>query len=243
MILGSVLCAAAPVTAFPMLLVGRAIQGIGCAGVNILTKVILADKVSLKENAKNNTLFTVIGGIGYGIGPVIGGYLTQVNWRWCFILNIPIAVVGSVVAHFILRPVLLGPQEITRTDGSSEPHTSRTFIARILTFDFGGQFLFLFGMGLLVLALTWAGSYYHWSDVKVLAPLVIGLALLIAFIAWEYLMIPGSPMANRFPYQKAMIPLKLLCTRNVGILIYINFITGMGKILLPFLCFLYRKEG
>lgn len=234
-IVGSALCAGAPVTVFPMLLVGRAIQGIGCAGLNILTKVILADKVSLAENAKNNTLFTILGGTGYGIGPVIGGYLTQVSWRWCFIINIPIGVVGSVIAHFVLRPVLLGPQEITRTDGTTDSQvTSKSaFITRLSTFDFGGQFLFLFGMGLLVLALTWAGSYYPWSDVKIIVPLAIGVGLLITFVAWEYLMIPGSSLANRYPYQKAMVPLKLLCTRNVGILIYINFITGMGMFL-PF---------
>lgn len=68
-----------------MLLVGRALQGIGCSGIDILTKVILADKVSLEENANNNTLFTLIGGVGYGIGPVIGGYLTQISWRCTFI--------------------------------------------------------------------------------------------------------------------------------------------------------------
>ena len=137
-----------------MLLTGRALQGVGCAGLNILTKVILA--VSLAENAKNNTLFTLVGGIGYGIGPVIG-YLTQVSWRWCFIINIPVGIVGSVIARCVLRPVLLGPQDITRTDGATDlqlPPKS-TFIARASTIDIGGQFLFLFGMSLLVLALTW----------------------------------------------------------------------------------------
>ena len=234
MVVGSALCAGAPVTAFPMLLLGRALQGMGCAGLNILTKVILADKVSLAENAKNNTLFTIVGGIGYGVGPVIGGYLTQVSWRWCFIINIPIGLTGAVIAHFVLRPELLGPHEIARNDGTTnlEPSPKSTFYARVSTIDFGGQFLFLFGMGLLVLALTWAGSYYAWSDVKIIAPLTIGVILLVAFITWEYLMIPGSRLANRFPHQKAMIPLKLLCTRNVGILIYINFITGMGMLLL-----------
>lgn len=119
MLVGSALCAGAPVTAFPMLLVGRALQGIGCAGLLIVTKVILADKVSLKENAKNNTVFTLFGGVGYGVGPVIGGYLTQANWRWCFILNIPIGVVGVVLVHFVLRPELFGPQKITRSDGAT----------------------------------------------------------------------------------------------------------------------------
>jgi MFS family permease len=75
MLVGSTLCAGAPVTAFAMLLLARALQGVGCAGLMIMTKVILADKVSLRENAKNNTVFAIFGGIGYAIGPIIGGYL------------------------------------------------------------------------------------------------------------------------------------------------------------------------
>jgi hypothetical protein len=38
-----------------MLLAGRGVEGLGCAGLIILIDIILADKVSLKENAKNNT--------------------------------------------------------------------------------------------------------------------------------------------------------------------------------------------
>lgn len=63
-----------------MLLTGRALQGAGCAGLLILTKIILADKVSLKENAKNNTIFTIIAGFSFGFGPTIGGHLTEVSW-------------------------------------------------------------------------------------------------------------------------------------------------------------------
>jgi MFS family permease len=218
-----------------MLLVGRGLQGCGCAGLNILTKVILADKVSLAENARNNTSFTVVAGISYGIGPVIGGYLTKVSWRWCFGINIPILLLGALAVHFILRPELLGPQEITCSD--SQPHQSplsyrerETFITRLSTLDFAGQFLFLFGTGLLVLALTWGGSTYSWNDPQVFVPLAVSIVLLFAFLLWECTMIPGSSMANRFPYKRAMIPLKLLWTRNVGILIYINLITGMGML-------------
>jgi len=89
MLVGSSLCSGAPTTAFPMLLVGRGLQGMGCAGLNIVVRICLADKVSLKENAKNNSLFTLVAGTSYGVGPVIGGYLTEVTWRWCFIINIP----------------------------------------------------------------------------------------------------------------------------------------------------------
>ncbi len=94
-----------------MLLIGRALQGAGCAGLLIVTKIILADKVSLEENAKNNTIFTFVGGVGFGLGPVIGGYLTQANWRYCFIITIPISVVGIILSYVVLRSELLGPRK------------------------------------------------------------------------------------------------------------------------------------
>lgn len=228
MIIGSSLSSGAPVTAFPMLLVGRGLQGMGCAGLNIIVRTVLSDKVSLKENAKNNTIFTLVAGVSYGVGPTIGGYLTQVTWRWCFILFVPIGVVGLILSHFVLRPVLLGPQKISRTDGVDEADVPQTVLSRFLTIDFGGQFLFLFGMGLLVLALTWGGSYYPWKSAKVLAPLVVGGVLIAFFLIWEYFMMPGNSLANQYPYRKPMIPLSLLFSRNVGIIIYINFITGMA---------------
>ncbi|OBT72289.1 hypothetical protein VF21_07977 [Pseudogymnoascus sp. 05NY08] len=228
MIIGSVLCAASPVTSFPMLLVGRALQGIGCAGMLINTKVILADKVTLEENAKNNTIFTIVGGVGYGVGPVVGGYLTQVSWRWCFIINIPLGLIGMVLVHFVLRPELLGPQEIKRVDGVTDVNIEQTFKARLLTIDYGGQLLFLFGLGLLVLALTWAGSSYAWNSVQILAPLIIGVALLATFVVWEYLMLPGHYLSRLNPTRKAMLPFKLLVARNVSILMYISFLTGMA---------------
>lgn len=99
MLLGSTLCSAAPTTAFAMLLAGRALQGTGCAGLLIISKVILADKVSLEDNAKNNTAFTIVGGVGYGLGTILGGYLTSASWRWCFIINIPLGLLGLVLVH------------------------------------------------------------------------------------------------------------------------------------------------
>jgi hypothetical protein len=58
-----------------------------------------------------------------------------------------------VLVHFLLRSELLGPQPIIRSDGVFESQeTPLAFTAKMATIDFGGQFLFLFGMGLLVLA-------------------------------------------------------------------------------------------
>lgn len=148
----------------------------------------------------------------------------------CFIINIPISVVGLVFTHFLARPVMLGPQDLPGQDGTTQLSRSASFLKRVRTIDFGGQFLFLFGMGLFVLALTWAGAYYPWGDVRVLAPLIVGSVLLVAFLGWEYLFLPGRIFARKYPHQHPMIPLNLLWTRNAGLLMYINFITGMGKL-------------
>jgi MFS family permease len=63
-----------------MLLVGRALQGLGFAGLQTVTKVILSDKVSLKGISLNNTLFAFLNGASFSVGPVIGGYLTRVRF-------------------------------------------------------------------------------------------------------------------------------------------------------------------
>lgn len=71
MLVGSTLCAAAQT--WGMLLLGRALQGTSSAGIMNIIMIILADKVSLKENSKNNTIFVFVSGVSYSIGPVIGG--------------------------------------------------------------------------------------------------------------------------------------------------------------------------
>ncbi|KAL1970568.1 hypothetical protein VTN77DRAFT_4212 [Rasamsonia byssochlamydoides] len=71
MLVGSTLCAAAQT--WGMLLLGRALQGTSSAGIMNIIMIILADKVSLKENAKNNTIFVFVSGASYSVGPVIGG--------------------------------------------------------------------------------------------------------------------------------------------------------------------------
>lgn len=70
--IGSALCTSAPTDAFAMLILGRAIQGGGCAGISVVDRVVLADKVSLKEYSKNFSIFSLFAGLSYAIGPIIG---------------------------------------------------------------------------------------------------------------------------------------------------------------------------
>lgn len=74
MLVGSALCTGAPTDAFPVLLLGRGFQGLACAGLNVLVRIVIADKVTLRENAKNWAIFSFLGGVlGWGLGPVLGG--------------------------------------------------------------------------------------------------------------------------------------------------------------------------
>ncbi|KAJ5170802.1 Major facilitator superfamily domain general substrate transporter [Penicillium coprophilum] len=228
MLIGSAICTGAPTSAFSVLLVGRALQGVGAAGVNISIRTILADRVSLTEYAVNWTIFALVSGIGFSIGPVIGGYLTQASWRWCFAINLPIAVVAMIIVVLVLRTELQGPQPIPELEERIGLTPSGRFFTRISTIDYGGQMLFLWGFGLLILALTWAGGTYSWKSAAVLAPMVIGGILVIAWVIYERCMLPGSLMARILPRQKAMMPWELLRQRDIGLLFLINVSIGIA---------------
>lgn len=234
MLLGSAICTGAPTTAFPALLIGRALQGIGAAGVNISVRTILADKVSLADYALNWTLFSLFAAVGYTIGPVVGGYLTETSWRWCFAINLPVAALAIVLVVLVLRKELLGPQPLPELVADRETALSRRgrLWVRLGTIDFVGQVLFLFGLGLLILAFTWAGDgkqsgTYPWASVQVVAPLVIGAVLTLGWFAYEYSMVPGRMMSRVFPQQRAMMPWVLLQNKEISILFLVNFCLGV----------------
>jgi MFS family permease len=239
MIIGSAICTGAPTSTFSVLLLGRALQGIGAAGVNISIRTILADRVSLSEYALNWTIFALVSGIGFSVGPVIGGYLTTTSWRWCFAINLPIGVVAMIVVIFVLRKELQGPQQLPQLEDRDMSTGPRRFVARLLTIDYGGQMLFLWGFGLLILALTWAGGNYPWKSAAVLAPIIIGGILAIAWIVYERCMVPGSMMARALPRQKAMVPWELLSQRDIGLLFLVNFSIGVSMFAVMYFMDLY----
>lgn len=126
--------------------------------------------VSLAEYADNWTLFTMIAAVGYTIGPIIGGYLVEASWRWCFAINLPVAVVAIPLVLLLLRKELLGPRplpEFAGLDGDARGVRRARLLVRLATIDYLGQLLFLFGLGLFILALTWAGGEqagtYPWN--------------------------------------------------------------------------------
>lgn len=67
-----------------MLILGRAIQGIGGGGLVILVNICIADLFSMRDRPKYYGFVGMVWAIASGVGPIIGGLFTQkVSWRWC----------------------------------------------------------------------------------------------------------------------------------------------------------------
>ena len=142
----------------------------------------------------------------------------------------PIALISHVTVFFILRSELVKAQPHRRedADGKVTLVEKPTLIAKFSIIDYGGMALFFFGAGLIVLAVTWGGATYPWRSAAVLVPLIFGGIMFCSFFVYEHFMVPGRALSRIFPSQEPMIPLSLFQTKDMGLLAYLNFSTGMA---------------
>ncbi|KAJ4354482.1 uncharacterized protein N0V89_006219 [Didymosphaeria variabile] len=222
--IGSVFCASS--VTWGMLLFGRALQGMGAAGILNLTRIILSDGMSLADNSKNNTIFSLINGISYAVGPILGGYLANSSWRYCFVVPIPIAFLSHILIFFLMR------SELKKGRVNLQPGDSRRtgYISGLAQIDWIGMITFIFGIGLIILAVQWGGTSYAWSSAATIVPLIVGGILVIIFFTHEYLLGPGRLMARIFTRQVAMIPSTLFRKKDVTLLMIINFSAGVSLV-------------
>lgn len=154
--------------------------------------------------------------------------MTSAGWRWCFAINLPIAAVALAITFFVLRKELLGPQPVPELNETPETGRRTKFSARLKTIDVGGQFLFIIGLGLIILALTWGGATYPWKSAAVIVSLALGVIFTGCFFYWENMLAPGGVLSQKLPWQKAMIPWDIISTRDILLLFYTESTSGMG---------------
>jgi DHA2 family multidrug resistance protein len=98
----SVLCGLA--TSLEQLILFRVIQGIAGGGLQPASQGILIDSFPPEKQGTAMTLFGLAGLLAPVIGPTLGGYITvNYNWRWIFLINLPIGALGYVMCHFLVE--------------------------------------------------------------------------------------------------------------------------------------------
>src|SRR5205814_10181971 len=93
--LGSLACGIADGALF--LILARAAQGVGGAIMFATSLALIAQAFLGRERALAFGLLGAITGVAVAIGPVLGGVLTSISWRWIFFVNLPIGAFALLV--------------------------------------------------------------------------------------------------------------------------------------------------
>src|SRR5438132_12244360 len=93
----SLACATAPTLL--MLIVARALQGLGGGGLMTLAQALIGEHVSPRERGRFSGYFATVFALASTSGPVLGAYLTEhLSWRAVFAVNLPLGVIAAVLA-------------------------------------------------------------------------------------------------------------------------------------------------
>ncbi|MCF7201744.1 multidrug transporter subunit MdtD [Pseudomonas oligotrophica] len=112
--LGSLFCALSG--SFSQLVVARVVQAIGGALMLPVGRLVVLRAFPRSEFVRVMTFVALPGMVGPLLGPTLGGWLVQyASWHWIFLINLPVGLLGSLVALRFM-PDLRGPER-TRFDG------------------------------------------------------------------------------------------------------------------------------
>ncbi|GAA0484242.1 MDR family MFS transporter [Streptomyces olivaceiscleroticus] len=148
-----------------MLVAARAVQGVGGGGLMVTAMALIADVIPLRERGKYQGALGAVFGVTTVVGPTLGGLFTDhATWRWCFYVNVPIAVVMVVMAARTI-PVV------------------RSAVRPMI--DYAGIVLVALGSAGLVLGLEWGGNEYPWGSGTIIGLFAGSVVLLAAFVFVE----------------------------------------------------------
>jgi MFS family permease len=144
--IGSALCGAAPNSIGFIL--GRAIAGLGSGGISSGAMTIIVFALPLHKRPKYQGFFGAVFGVASVAGPLVGGvFTTNVTWRWCFYINLPLGAVVVVVILLFL-------------DIPDRPNTQKLLKEKLRQLNGLGILAIIPGIVCLCLALQWGGTKY-----------------------------------------------------------------------------------
>jgi len=208
-LIGSLLCACA--WDAPSLIVFRVVQGLGGGVLMPLMITLLMQAAGGRNLGRLVAAVSLPAAIGPVLGPVIGGViLDSLSWRWLFLVNVPLCAIGLTLAI-----LLLPADEADRRK----------------SLDAVGMLLVVPGVVGVIYGLSNVAGDGGFGHADVLAPLLLGLALLAAFAAWA--LRQGD---------RALVDLRLLGHRPLTSSVLLLFLTGIALYGAMFLLPLYWQE-
>ncbi|TGJ81853.1 hypothetical protein E0Z10_g6920 [Xylaria hypoxylon] len=176
---GSVLCATAQSSA--ILIVGRTIAGIGCAGISSGGLIIIANITPLEERATYQSLYGGMFGIASVVGPLLGA-------------SSPTRSRGA--AAFIIFYLRLPPKP--------NPLKEQGVRSLLWNLDPVGFVLFVPSIISLLFALQWGGTTYAWNSGQIIALFVVFGVTLISFIGSQAWLGEGGTVPPRIAKQRTI---------------------------------------
>ncbi|PKS10139.1 hypothetical protein jhhlp_001889 [Lomentospora prolificans] len=217
---GSLICALAPNPV--ALIVGRAVTGLGAAGIGTGAYTIIA----FVAPPNKRPMYTGYIGLSYGIasvsGPLLGGVFSDTaSWRWCFYVNLPIGGIAAAIIFFFFH-----------TPKAAKP-VSATWREKFLQMDPVGTTLIMGAIICFMLSLEKGGQTKPWNSGEVIGTLVGFFVITALFIAWE-----------AYQNERAVIIPRLFMTRSVGIgSLFACFFAGSYLVVLYYMPIYFQSVG
>ncbi|WP_299540481.1 MFS transporter [uncultured Streptomyces sp.] len=215
-LVGSVLCAAAWNMA--ALIAFRVVQGLGGGALQGTVQTIAADLYPLKERPKIQSKISTVWATSSVAGPAVGGLLaTYADWRWIFLVNLPI---GALALWLVVRNL-------------REPSRPRPAVRPRI--DWAGA-LGIFATGALLLtALVQGGVAWAWSSVPSLC--LFGASAALAAVTVVIELRAADPIVPGWVWQRRPIASVNLALGAMGLLMvaptvflptYAQSVLGLG---------------
>jgi MFS transporter, DHA2 family, multidrug resistance protein len=167
--ISSLLCGLAP--SLPMLLLFRALQGVGGGGLQPMAQAILNDSFAPEKRGLAFALYGVTAVLAPTVGPMLGGWITDnYSWRWIFLIKIPVAALVLYLTYALVDD----PPFLRRLKGAG------------IRVDYVGIAMLTLGVGSLQVLLDkgqeddWFGSHF------IVSLAITASACLIALVVWEW---------------------------------------------------------